>query len=42
MECVVNYLPERKERPVIRRAKCQRKCWQVKSRKVVKRAYLTF
>lgn len=33
---VTMYIPERKERPVIRRAKCQRKCWVAKTRKMLK------
>lgn len=36
MECITVYAQERKERPVIRRVKCKRKCWQVKPRKQCK------
>lgn len=33
MECIMNYQPEAKERPVIRRASVRPKCWRVVNRK---------
>ena len=38
MVCIMNYQPEHRERPVIRRGKSQPKCWRVKTRKAVSMA----